>query len=478
MTIPTAATSEAAPAEATRSWWYSKWRLWQGLSPRYGLIILGGSLLMFAGSNRVTGATNGIVKPQEILVMLAALAGLSSLIAAGAYFSAPRSWYRVYSWMRYPLYAVGLLLALGTLLTFAGTLELAVQPAAQVYENDVLAFTHVNAKLVLAGRNPYTSNSAFADALRQFPEGYPSPLRGGILGTGDDPPSFAEIKAIRKLYLADPQAARGALDPRTLHSYPALSFLLYVPFFWAGLPNILWLNVLVCWGVLIWIAWQAPRSWRAGALFVAGTGVCILYSLPVDTEIICIALLLVAWHLRNRKWWGPVLLGLACAFKQYCWLFLPLFILEIWLTQGRRAALRWLGVTLVAFLLPNLPFLISSPAAWTQSLFLPVTEPLFPQGIGIMALSLGHILPYGPTLLYSALEVVALGAMLWLQVRYHRQLGDAVLILALVPLFFAFRSPPNYFAFAPWLALYAVNCIYVSRDGLKTVGTKKVMGLS
>jgi hypothetical protein len=452
------------------SWWRRRWQGWQSLPPRYGLIILGGGLLMFAGSNRVTQATAGVVKPQEVVVVLAAIAGLLSLIAASAPFSAPRIWYRHYRWARYPIYCAGLFLMLGTFVTFEGTLSLSLSPAAQVYQNDVLSFTHINSGLVLAARNPYTSDAAFITALEQYPQAAPTPLRRGVFGTGYDYPSFNKVKAIQKLYLADPQATHGGLDPRTLHSYPAFSFLFYVPFIWAGLPNILLLDLLVCWGVLVWITVQAPPAWRLGALFVAGTAFCIVYSLPVDTEIVCIAWLLASWHLRRGKWLAPVFLGLACAFKQYSWFFVPFFILEIWLTQGGRATVRWLGLVLAAFLLPNLPYLVTSPAAWAASLVLPVTDPLFPQGIGIMSLSLGHLLPYGPPWLYSALELLAGGVMLWLQLRYHRQLGDAVLLLALVPFIFAFRSPPNYFAFAPWIALYAANCIYSARRARRDNG--------
>jgi hypothetical protein len=425
---------------------------------------------MFAGSNRVTEATAGVVKPQEVAVVLAAMVGLLSLIAASAPFSAPQIWYRHYRWARYPIYCAGLFLILGTFVTFEGTLGLSLSPASQVYHNDVLSFTHINAGLVLAGRDPYTSDAAFITALKQYPEAAPTPLRRGVFGTGYNYPSANKVKAIQKLYLTDPQAVHGGLDPRTLHSYPAFSFLLYVPFLWAGVPNILLLNLLICVGVLVWIAWQAPPARRLAALFVIGTGFCIVYSLPVDTEIVCIALLLAAWHLRERKWLAPLLLGLACAFKQYSWFFVPFFILEIWLSQGGRATVRWLGLVLAAFLLPNLPYMVTSPAAWAASIVLPATDPLFPQGIGILSLSLGHLLPYGPPLLYSALELLALVVMLWLQLRYHRLLGDAVLLLAVVPFIFAFRSPPNYFAFAPWLALYAANCIYSARRAQREKG--------
>jgi len=228
------------------------------------------------------------------------------------------------------------------------------------------------------------------------------------------------------------------------------------------------LSLLICLGVLIWVAWQAPQHLRLAALFTASAAFCIVYSLPVDTEIVCIALLLGGWHQRRRVWIGPVLLGLACAFKQYSWFFVPFFILDIWLAQGGRATLRWCIVTAAAFLLPNIPYLIMSPGPWLHSLTLPMSEPLFPQGIGIMTLSLGHLVPYLPPLFYSICEllaiVIVLAVVLWLQIRRHFPLGDALLIIALVPLLFAFRSPPNYFAFAPWLALYAANRIYTKYD--------------
>lgn len=446
---------------ASIRWWQRQHRL----PPRYMLIVLGSGLLMFAGSNRVTGSTTGTVKPQVALVLLASLVGIVSLIVASAPISPPAIWYRWYKWLGYPILTGAVFLILGTLVVLAGTLSLALQHSAvQAYRNDVTSFTHVNAELVLDGRNPYTSNAAFAAALKRYPLGYPTPMRRGVFGTGFDAPEIVQVKAAERLYLVDPQAVHGGLDPQTLHSYPALSFLFYVPFIWAGLPNIIWLSLLICVGVLIWVAWQAPQHLRLAALFTAGAAFCIVYSLPVDTEIVCIALLLGAWHQRTREWVGPVLLGLACAFKQYSWFFVPFFILDIWLAQGGRATLRWCIVAPAAFLLPNLPYLIMSPGPWLHSLTLPMSEPLFPQGIGIMTLSLGHLLPYLPPLFYSIGELLAIvilvAVVIWLQRRRHFSLGDALLIVALVPLLFAFRSPPNYFAFAPWLALYAANRIY------------------
>ncbi|HEX6121712.1 MAG TPA: glycosyltransferase 87 family protein, partial [Ktedonobacterales bacterium] len=289
-------------------------------------------------------------------------------------------------------------------------------------------------------------------------------------------PLSTRFLAVERQWLAAPARDAGEFDPATLHSYPALSFLLYVPLVWAGVGDVLILNVLVCAALLAWLAWLAPvgrRGWAA--LTLATAAIIPRHSLLLDSEVVCVALLLAAWHWRERRWVGAILLGLACAFKQYCWFFAPFLLLEALLTHGWREAARRGGIAAGAFLLPNLPFLLASPRAWLASLALPMRDPMFPSGIGLIALAQGHLLPYGPPLLYAALEGLALVGMLWLFARYHARLGEAALLLALLPLWFAFRSPPNYFAFAPWLAVYA---ICVMRYGRRTTeDTKDTKGI-
>jgi hypothetical protein len=61
------------------------------------------------------------------------------------------------------------------------------------------------------------------------------------------------------------------------------------------------------------------------------------------------------------------------------------------------------------------------------------------------------------------LEIIALLACLWAQWRWRERLREAVPLLALIPLFFAWRSLPNYFAIAPLLALFAVGALAHAR---------------
>jgi hypothetical protein len=65
-------------------------------------------------------------------------------------------------------------------------------------------------------------------------------------------------------------------------------------------------------------------------------------------------------------------------------------------------------------------------------------------------------LPGWPPLFYAVAESLACVGAIWLFIRYRSELRESVLLLALLPLVVAFRSPANYFAVMPWLTLYAM----------------------
>ncbi len=437
---------------------------------RYGAITLGSTALMLGSMASVPLGPAERAGWREVLALLATAAGLLCLLAASLP-TVPALWRRRYARLRTLALACVLPLALGTVFTFAGGAHLALYaPAADSYSTDIIAFTHANAELTLAGHDPYTAGEAvFRATLGCFPHGLATPIRGGVFGTGDDHPAPQRIAQAQRHYVARPASEPGAFDPRTLHSYPALSFLLYVPLLWAGGSNILLLNALVYWALFAWLVWITPEGWRHwGALTALAAMPTMAASLLEGTEVVCIAIVLAAWHARERRWTSAVLLGLACAYKQYVWFFVPFFALETLAARGWHETARRGAIALGAFLLPNLPYIIASPGAWFASLWLPVSPELFPMGMGLITLSVGHLLPYAPPWAYTTLEVGALAAALWAAWRWRARLGDAVLPLALVPLFFAFRSTPNYFAFMPWLALYAANRAYASRTGARS----------
>ncbi len=431
-----------------------------GLPWRLGAIVCGSGALTLASAGYLPFGPALDTPWRAVLTMSAATVSLLLLVASCVSLPKPQAWERLFDRLRGAVLALTFLLCLVTLAGLAYLAYLAfLVPAGHAYDSDMLALTHVNAELVLSGHNPYTSNAAYQVAFLRFPSFLGTPLRGSVFGTGFTPPSPARIAAVQRQYMQMPASVRGAFDPRTLHSYPALSFLLYVPVLWAGLPNILPVHLCLYLALFAWLVWKMPPNARRwGALTALAAAPVVVASLIESNEVVCVVLLVLAWEYRDRRWLGAILLGIACAYKQYAWGFVPFYAIDMVLAEGWAEAV-WRGaIALGAFLLPNGPFLIASPLAWFTSLWLPISEPLFPQGMGIIALSLGHLLPYGPPAIYALLEAAVTGVSLVIAIRWRKQLGAGVLVLALIPLFFAFRSIPSYFAFAPWLALYAVLC--------------------
>jgi uncharacterized membrane protein len=243
--------------------------------------------------------------------------------------------------------------------------------------------------------------------------------------------------------------------------------------------DIHWLHLLAYAALLIWLVSLAPREQRGWVALAATAAISIpLGTLMLDTEVVCLIFLLVAWQYRDKRWVSAVALGLGCAFKQYCWLFAPFILVDALLRYGWREALKRALIVAGAFLLPNLPYVLINPHAWVASVFLPVTGALFPQGMGLVALSLGRFLPGWPPLFYAGAEALAFAGALWLFIRYHAALHESALLLALTPLFFAFRSPANYFAVIPWLALYALLTLARQRaaNGAAQVAPASVAG--
>ena len=435
------------------------------MPPRYGLIALGSALLMIGSIAFVPLGPQANTPWRELVSMLSAAAGLALLLGASLSAPAPGNLRRRYARWRHVALVVAAPLTLGTLVVNAGAATLTLfSPPARLYVTDIVSFAHTNAELTLAGRNPYTSNDAFPRALKRFPHAAGTPMRGKIFGTGLDHPAPERLIAVQEEYIRDPGALAGAFDPRTLHSYPALSFLVYAPLLWAGLDNVLFLGAAVYWLLLAWLIWLAPVGWRHWAALIGIAAMPVMAASLIESiDIIGIALALVAWHVRDRRWLSSGLFGLALAYKQLTWFFIPFFALEILMTYGWRETLKRGALVAGAFLLPNLPYIIASPRAWLTSMWLPMSEPLFAEGMGIITLSISHIIPYAPPLAYALLELAALGVALWAYARWRGSIGDGVPILALLPVFFAMRSMPSYFAFAPWFALYAVNRIYAQR---------------
>ncbi|HKV83441.1 MAG TPA: hypothetical protein VJN88_02725 [Ktedonobacterales bacterium] len=414
---------------------------------------------LFSSAGWIETTTEGARSAPVTLLMVAlALAGLALLWSAAA---RPRRAERPKTSAptgRLPR----VLLTSALTLSAAATIVLGVglimtNTPANAYGSDDAAFNHYNARLALDGVNPYTADGQFWAAVAAFPHAGATPLRRGRYANSRFGPSLTQLVADVRAELANPASRGPEFDPASLHSYPALAFLVNVPALALGSATTLPVSFLALVAFLLAAVWGAPRSLRGGLwLALLSNQILVLLALRGSFDIIALLPALLAWRTLDRRWLSPILLGVACAVKQLVWPLLPLYAVIVWRRDGPRAALTRLGVVGVAFLVPNAPFIVAGPGAWLRSMLLPVTLPEFPSGIGLVAFARAGLLPLFPSMVYTTLEVAALVALVvWFARARTMPRPELALIVGLLPFLLAWHSATTYFAAIPALAVYA-----------------------
>jgi hypothetical protein len=406
------------------------------------------------------GVNLGGAQPLGIILHTAWLGGAVSLLLLSALakeIPLPASrLYRVLSQTVLTLLAVA---AAGSIALSIVTVS-GITRANPDYTSDAAAFNHFNAQLVLQGINPYTADGRFWHAIAEFPHVGATPLkRGRYQGAAYDPygPGLGQIVSDVQQELAHPELRGPEYDPATLHSYPALAFLVYVPNVWAGLPSTAPTGVLFLLLLGIAACFRAPSTFRPYlALILLANQFLILGALRGEFEPVAYLLAILAWRLDRHRRLSPVALGLSAAVKQIIWPLIPLYTILTWRRHGGKEAMLRLVIMVIAFLAPNLPFILSSPGAWATGLLLPVTLPLFPSGVGLIEVTHSGLLPLWPPVVYGLLEIAALAALYVWCARTDRALRPEIYpLLALLPFFLAWRSLLAYFLVLPVLAIYA-----------------------
>ncbi len=312
------------------------------------------------------------------------------------------------------------------------------------YSNDGTSLDTNAAVLLLKGENPYMNSNILAVARRfHIQPGWTTPLRSGQFAGRLDYPTPVDFLSTFDTALKTGRAPE--FESRV--SYPALAFLTLVPFVFLHLHNVLPFYLL-SYLLLVWVAWRSICSeLKPWLLLLALANIPMLSAtLGGSLDVFYSLLLVLAWLLRDKRWLSALFLGLALASKQLAWFFVPFYLLLIWREVNLREALRRVVIAGLVALAINLPFIVWNPGAWLTGVLAPVADPMFPLGVGFINLSSVHVLPYLPSDIYLGLEMGLMAVMLVCYWRICHHCPEAVMLLAVVPLFLAWRSLPSYFS--------------------------------
>ncbi|MFN8564799.1 MAG: hypothetical protein U0703_24970 [Anaerolineae bacterium] len=158
--------------------------------------------------------------------------------------------------------------------------------------------------------------------------------------------------------------------------------------------------------------------------------------------------MVLAWR-RHR--WRAVLFGLAASFRQQPWFIAPFLLLLIW-DEGEtrrdkiRACALFVGISVLIFVGTNLPFALTSPQSWLQS----VIEPLYAQfsvdGIGLNAVWRFGLVSLNRTF-FTVLQTGSYLLLLLLYWRHRRAWGMAFWIIPIIYFWMYYRSLTNYWLY-------------------------------
>lgn len=326
----------------------------------------------------------------------------------------------------------------GDSMLFAGTIVIVAtscvaQLSVVASPTDELALDQAAAARLLGGGNPYTGD--FLATLHQF----------GVVNTTI--------------------TLHGTVVPSL--SYPALSFLLYVPCvaLLGSMSDAAAATNVVAWviaGLVLWrLCTPRTRTW-VPVLLAFPTMLSLL--LGGDTDPLWIPFALIAVYAWDRfaqpdessvaRWAGPVALGAACAIKQTPWLLAPFLVAGVAMeahargAAWRRVSTRYVSLAAATFLIPNLPFAVWDAGAWFSRVTLPVTGDLVPLGFGPVGLVRAYGAGGGNLGLFGIASISTLAAVLALYLSRYQSLKRAIPLLPLMALFVSTRSLSSYFVAA------------------------------
>ena len=320
------------------------------------------------------------------------------------------------------------------------------------YHNDAIALNDCAARLVLQGRDPYASLDIF-DCYAQLGIGADrtTPLKRGEFANVSVYPTDDQLDAVWA------QRARegGNVEFVSRPSYPALSFLLIIPFVALGWDtNRLYVLCLIA--AMALVVLRTPIGLRPFMLTaVLGAASLAAFTVSGSADLLYVLPLAAAWLWRERRW-SALAYGIAAATKQLAWFFAPFYLIAVVTAHGWREGLRRGAIAAAIFAVTNLPFILAHPADWIEGVTTPISDPMFPRGAGIVFLATNGGLPLLPSTAYLALEAACALVCMAVAWRSRRTSPELGVVLALIPLFFAWRSLFSYFFLIPLFAAVAV----------------------
>jgi hypothetical protein len=323
--------------------------------------------------------------------------------------------------------------------------------------NDATALTHQATANLLDGKNPY-AEANIVSAMEDYHGATDkiTPLRTGRFADVFPYPSAEQLEQFWEETRQDP--GQVPVEVESNYNYPAGSFLVPAPFVLLGINDFRIIYLILLVPVLAYVIVKVGPDLRVHLIFALLASLELWNALAAgETGFIYFPFLFLGWILYRRNLWlSALFIAIAVAVKQMAWFVLPFYLILIFRTIGLRQTVTVGLIIIGVFLTANGAFIAADPGLWFSSVCAPITHDMFPLGVGIISLVTGGAADIQSPLLFNIMEIaVAAIAVVWYFCKCRRY-PEAGLLLAVLPLFFAWRSLWGYFFYIDVIILASV----------------------
>lgn len=326
------------------------------------------------------------------------------------------------------------------------SIEMASMYSQKIGYSDATAVVHMAGEQLLEAKNPYTeANLVETFEIFGLSSGNATPLMDGKFTDIFPYPTEEDLDSVWQEAKINPDIPPPEFEDKFV--YPAGSFLFTIPVLAFGLDDLRYFYffcALLMFGIIIW---QSPKKLWPIVILAAFASLELWNEIAFGgTGSLYLLFLFMGWILLPKNLWlSAIFMGLAVTTKQLAWFFIPFYLVLLLRQIGWRRTLQLSGVISGIFLITNLPFILSASKTWVESLLAPLTDPMFPKGVGIISFAINGLIHSETNIIYVSMEIAVLVLSIVWYYFNCRKYPESGLVLAVFPLFFAWRSYSFYF---------------------------------
>ncbi|MGP6219947.1 hypothetical protein [Caldiplasma sukawensis] len=257
--------------------------------------------------------------------------------------------------------------------------------------------------------------------------------------------------------------SESSLTPTTVGSivnslsYPAMSFLIFLPSVLIGVnPDIVLIFFLFLLILLIIENMRAKQMTYlipfVVALFFFDINVMI-FSFHGITDIIWVTFTALSFiYFRKYKLSG-IFFGIALSLKQTPVFLLPFFLYFLYRENGLYKMLKFTFISVLTFLILNLPFILWNPSAYFRDILSPESAQIIGIGFGPSQLSFAGYYPQLARPFFDSLMISFIILLLLLYITKYKNLKFAFPVFPIIIMIFNYRVLENYFIYWPLMAI-------------------------